>query len=115
LALDLLRDTVCAGDRFLLCSDGLTRTIPESEIEAWMDNRDIGAAVEARVETEAADSSDDGCRMTIGTRHHIGYFLAPMPVAPAIAMTEDERKRLRKVLETHHDRRLAAPLRRRLD
>jgi DNA-binding response OmpR family regulator len=52
---------------------------------------------------------------TIGTRHHIGYFLAPMPVAPAIAITEDERQRLRRVLETHHDRTLAEPLGRLLD
>lgn len=52
---------------------------------------------------------------TVGTRHHIGYFLAPMPVAPAIAITAAERDRLRKVLETHPNRRLVAPLRRLLD
>jgi serine/threonine protein phosphatase PrpC len=55
LELDLFRDRVHAGDRFLLCSDGLTREVPEAQIRIWLETPDIrqaadgliGAALEA--------------------------------------------------------------------
>jgi serine/threonine protein phosphatase PrpC len=60
LSLDLLRDTVCAGDRFLLCSDGLTRTLSDQQIEAWMDSRPIAEAVEGLInDTLAAGAPDN--------------------------------------------------------
>jgi type VI secretion system ImpM family protein len=60
LALDLIRDTVCVGDRFLLCSDGLTRTLSEAQIEAWMENRQIEAAVQGLIgDTLAAGAPDN--------------------------------------------------------
>ena len=65
LALDLLRDTVCAGDRFLLCSDGLTRTVPESQIEAWMDNEDIGAAVQGLINDTLIAGAPDNVTVLI--------------------------------------------------
>ena len=65
LALDLLRDTVCAGDRFLLCSDGLTRTVPEAQIEAWMENGDIGAAVEGLISATLAAGAPDNVTVLI--------------------------------------------------
>ena len=40
-----------------------------------------------------------------GTRHRIGYFLAPMPDAPAIVLTNKDRTELRALLATHHDRK----------
>ena len=65
LALDLLRDTVCAGDRFLLCSDGLTRTVSDAQIEAWMETRDIGAAVDGLISATLAAGAPDNVTVLI--------------------------------------------------
>jgi type VI secretion system protein ImpM len=47
--LDLCSDRVRPGDRFLLCSDGLTRTIPEHDIKVWVEEPDIHASVSGLV------------------------------------------------------------------
>jgi type VI secretion system protein ImpM len=65
LALDLLREKVCAGDRFLLCSDGLTRTVRESQIETLMENKDIGAAVEGLISATLAAGAPDNVTVLI--------------------------------------------------
>jgi type VI secretion system protein ImpM len=44
LTLDVVRDRVTAGDRFLLCSDGLTRVVEEARITEWL-QQDIESAV----------------------------------------------------------------------
>ena len=49
LSLDLIRDQVHAGDRFLLCSDGLFRALPETQIRTLLDGPDIQASVAALV------------------------------------------------------------------
>lgn len=46
LELDQFIDSVEQGDRFLLCSDGLTRAVPEGRIQAWLANDDIQASVD---------------------------------------------------------------------
>ena len=49
LTLDVWRDRVVSGDRFLLCSDGLTRALNEAEIGALVGGPDIRAAVDGLV------------------------------------------------------------------
>ena len=65
LALDMLRDTVCAGDRFLLCSDGLTRTVPEDQIGAWMENGNIGDAVQGLISATLEAGAPDNVTVLI--------------------------------------------------
>jgi serine/threonine protein phosphatase PrpC len=51
LSLDVHRDRVHAGDRFLLCSDGLTRTVAEADIRTWLAHDYIREAVEGLIQT----------------------------------------------------------------
>jgi type VI secretion system protein ImpM len=60
LELDLRRDLVLAGDRYLLCSDGLTRVVPEARIAEWMQTADLRAVVDGLVgETLAGGAPDN--------------------------------------------------------
>ena len=65
LSLDLRLDTVSAGDRFLLCSDGLTRTLTETQIGTWMDKRHIRAAVEGLISDTLAAGAPDNVTVVI--------------------------------------------------
>jgi type VI secretion system protein ImpM len=59
LLLDEIREDVRPGDRFLLCSDGLTRKVPDDRIEAWMGHADVDVAVEGLIETTLEAGAPD--------------------------------------------------------
>ena len=59
LLLDARDDDVRPGDRFLLCSDGLTRTIADDGIEQWMQHADIEVTVEGLINTSLAAGAPD--------------------------------------------------------
>jgi type VI secretion system protein ImpM len=65
LTLDLYRDTVRADDRFLLCSDGLTRVVPESEICNWLDQEDIRAATDGLIKATLDAGAPDNVTVLI--------------------------------------------------
>ncbi len=59
LSLDTYRDQVRPGDRFLLCSDGLTRVLSEEEIKAWMENDNISLAVDGLIKATLKGGAPD--------------------------------------------------------
>jgi len=65
LTLDLYEDQVLAGDRFLLCSDGLTRTVADAEIRLWMDNQDLTAAVHGLIRAALHAGAPDNVTVVI--------------------------------------------------
>jgi type VI secretion system protein ImpM len=65
LTLDLHVERVRAGDRFLLCSDGLTRVVPEAQIRAWMEHDDIRSAVDGLIDATLDAGAPDNVTVLI--------------------------------------------------
>ena len=65
LRLDYERDDVRAGDRFLLCSDGLTRIIPDAQIDEWMRHADIRLAVDGLIKATLDAGAPDNVTVVI--------------------------------------------------
>jgi type VI secretion system protein ImpM len=65
LTLDLHRDGVRPDDRFLLCSDGLTRVVTDSEIRVLMEIRDIRAAVDGLIKATLDAGAPDNVTVVI--------------------------------------------------
>ena len=59
LALDKVTGTVLADDRFLLCSDGLSKTLPEAEIAGLLATPDGVAPTELLIAAALAREADD--------------------------------------------------------
>jgi len=65
LTLDVHRDAVRTADRFLLCSDGLTRVLSEAEISAWMGAPSIQTAVEGLVQATLDAGAPDNVTVLV--------------------------------------------------
>ena len=65
LMLDVYQDRVRAGDRFLLCSDGLTRVLPDARIQTSLELPDIQAAVATLVAGTLAAGAPDNVTAVI--------------------------------------------------
>lgn len=65
LSLDVYRDGVRAGDRFLLCSDGLTRALPDKQIRTWMEHEDIRTAVDGLIKATLDAGAPDNVTVLI--------------------------------------------------
>ena len=59
LELDIFRDRVHRGDRFLLCSDGLSRTVSHEQLEKWLAHEDIQRAVQSLIEAALETGGPD--------------------------------------------------------
>jgi type VI secretion system protein ImpM len=65
LDLDVHRDAVLPEDRFLLCSDGLTRVLPPDAIGAWMKTPDIEQAVAGLIRATLDAGAPDNVTVVI--------------------------------------------------
>jgi serine/threonine protein phosphatase PrpC len=69
LELDVIRDRVLPGDRFLLCSDGLSRTVSEERLADLMGQDDISQAVAEMIQaTLAAGAPDNVTALVVEAR-----------------------------------------------
>jgi type VI secretion system protein ImpM len=65
LTLDLQRNQARAGDRYLLCSDGLTRAVPEARILAVMASPDIQLAVSGLIKSALEAGGPDNVTVIV--------------------------------------------------
>jgi type VI secretion system protein ImpM len=65
LTLDVYRDRVVVGDRFLLCSDGLTRVVPEGQIQTAMELPDIRGAVDSLIRSTLSAGAPDNVTVVV--------------------------------------------------
>jgi serine/threonine protein phosphatase PrpC len=65
LVLDVRREAVSPGDRFLLCSDGLTRTVSDADIEDCMKTEDIQEAVQGLISATLTAGAPDNVTVLI--------------------------------------------------
>jgi type VI secretion system protein ImpM len=73
LVLDVYRDRVRAGDRFLLCSDGLTRTVSEDVILEWMQHDYISAAVQGLINAALEAGAPDNVTVIVVEAYAAGW------------------------------------------
>ncbi|OLB88019.1 MAG: hypothetical protein AUI15_28485 [Actinobacteria bacterium 13_2_20CM_2_66_6] len=62
---DVFVETLRPGDRLLLCSDGLTRHVPDADIASTVRSRDLGSAVSALVDLAKSRGGEDNITVVL--------------------------------------------------
>jgi protein phosphatase len=65
LALDVRRDKVHLGDRYLLCSDGLTRELTDAEIASAMAQPDVQTCARKLIDTTLRNGARDNVTVVV--------------------------------------------------
>lgn len=65
LEIDVRRDQLRVGDRFLLCSDGLTHTLPDDEIATMMGKPDVQAVANDLIQATLAAGAPDNVTIIV--------------------------------------------------
>ena len=65
LELDQFIDSVEQGDRFLMCSDGLTRAVPEERIQAWLAHHDIQVSLDGLMKATLDAGAPDNVTVVV--------------------------------------------------
>jgi serine/threonine protein phosphatase PrpC len=65
LELDVIWDEVRPGDRFLLCTDGLTRLVPDAGIAEWMPRTDLREIVDGLIKVTLEGGAPDNTTVLI--------------------------------------------------
>jgi serine/threonine protein phosphatase PrpC len=65
LALDVRRDKVYLGDRYLLCSDGLTRELSDAEIATAMAQPDVQSCARKLIDTTLRNGARDNVTVVV--------------------------------------------------
>jgi serine/threonine protein phosphatase PrpC len=65
LLLDVRRDRVRLGDRYLLCSDGLTRELPDTQIAELMGGEDVQKCAKALIDATLQAGARDNVTVVI--------------------------------------------------
>src|SRR5436309_13177895 len=62
---DVFVETLRPGDRLLLCSDGLTRHVPDADIASTVQSRDLGSAASALVDLAKSRGGEDNITVVL--------------------------------------------------
>jgi len=62
---DVFVETLRPGDRLLLCSDGLTRHVPDADIASTARRKDLGSAVNALVDLAKSRGGEDNITVVL--------------------------------------------------
>jgi len=71
---DVFVETLRPGDRLLLCSDGLTRHVPDADIASTVRQKDLGAAASALVDLAKSRGGEDNITVVLyAVRRTLGF------------------------------------------